>query len=529
MKKLSLASLLTGLVVGSTLMVSCGGGGGGGGSSPSSGSSGSSSPTTPTGTGYFVDAPVQGLYYTTSSGISGYTGSNGSFSYDVGDSVTFDAGSTTLGSVTISVPSTTITPVSLFNDSVSSLSQCVANNLQGCNPNDYQALLTMQIIQTYGNCYSVSSTLCSITNAFIPVSSVSSMTSYSAYNTLMTNMPNLISANVALDNFLGISQTGVSFTAYVYSINNGDNSLITVYINGQPVTLGVDTGASGVIVNQSALGNAIPQSAVNTSQTWSVTYGGGTTAYGYMASVTVCMNPNIPQSCVIMPIGISTSGNSFPSSGQVQGDFGLDNSLNTQALGYSYNYYLMKQNLYYNGFELGWYSLLDGYWEPSASNPIGYIVFGNTNSFNPSHTISYSGSFPEVSTTFGSYINYSFFDTGSTFSYLSTSVLSTEIPNFSSSADEGNCNTSNWLQGGYLLSYSIGNFAYSFTTEPSSSSVCYSANLIKDVVFDVGKGVYGQEDFGLSEMLNHTFVWYLDTNPRDYTYGLVYQLGISNY
>lgn len=70
----------------------------------SGGSSGSSSTATApenntvSSTGYFVDAPVQGIQYTTSSGLTGVTGVGGSFSYAPGDTVTFTVGNVTIGS-----------------------------------------------------------------------------------------------------------------------------------------------------------------------------------------------------------------------------------------------------------------------------------------------------------------------------------------------------------------------------------------------------------------------------------------------
>jgi hypothetical protein len=67
--------------------VSCGGGGGG------------VSTSSATEEGVFVDAPVKGIEYTTSSGISGYTDENGTFRYREGDNVTFKIGNITLGTV----------------------------------------------------------------------------------------------------------------------------------------------------------------------------------------------------------------------------------------------------------------------------------------------------------------------------------------------------------------------------------------------------------------------------------------------
>ena len=70
----------------------------------------------------------------------------------------------------------------------------------------------------------------------------------------------------------------------IYACTDYPNEpIVVVYINGQPVKMLLDTGASGVLVNQGAV--PIPQSAY-TSQTFSVTYGDGTTASGTVAMAT---------------------------------------------------------------------------------------------------------------------------------------------------------------------------------------------------------------------------------------------------
>lgn len=83
-------------------LAACGGGGGGGGATagPVAGSS----------SGTFSDAQVQGLAYTTTSGVSGVTDANGVFTYNPGDQVTFSLGGLTLGSTTASA---LVTPLSL--------------------------------------------------------------------------------------------------------------------------------------------------------------------------------------------------------------------------------------------------------------------------------------------------------------------------------------------------------------------------------------------------------------------------------
>ena len=69
-------------------------GGGGGGSSSSSSSSSS--------TGYFVDSAVGGIDYYINGTLAGQTGSDGSFSYNAGDTITFKVGTITVGDITAS-------------------------------------------------------------------------------------------------------------------------------------------------------------------------------------------------------------------------------------------------------------------------------------------------------------------------------------------------------------------------------------------------------------------------------------------
>lgn len=96
------------------LLASCGGGGGG--STPTTPPSGSNPATL----GTFVDAPVSGVAYTTSSGMSGTTDQNGQFKFAVGDTVTFSAAGVTLGSFQPNVASdgtAIVTPLNLVGAS----------------------------------------------------------------------------------------------------------------------------------------------------------------------------------------------------------------------------------------------------------------------------------------------------------------------------------------------------------------------------------------------------------------------------
>ena len=80
-------------------------------------SAGSSGSISAPGLGNFVDAPVSGMTYTTSSGLSGTTNGYGQFLFNPGDTVTFMADGVMLGAVRVTTSATTgattVTPVDL--------------------------------------------------------------------------------------------------------------------------------------------------------------------------------------------------------------------------------------------------------------------------------------------------------------------------------------------------------------------------------------------------------------------------------
>jgi hypothetical protein len=73
--------------------------GGGGGNGGGGNGGGGNNPPVSELTGVFVDAPVAGLNYTTSSNLSGITDANGRYKYNPGDTVTFSIGDLVLGTV----------------------------------------------------------------------------------------------------------------------------------------------------------------------------------------------------------------------------------------------------------------------------------------------------------------------------------------------------------------------------------------------------------------------------------------------
>ena len=116
-------------------LAGCGGGGGGGGGSGSVGGASLA-------TGNLVDAPVAGVSYQTSSGLSGMTGIDGSFSYKSGDTVTFTVLGVTLGR-SVTVPGNgVVTPLSITGEDPTGATPTLANA-----PN---ATALAQFLQTLG-------------------------------------------------------------------------------------------------------------------------------------------------------------------------------------------------------------------------------------------------------------------------------------------------------------------------------------------------------------------------------------------
>ncbi|MFP3256927.1 MAG: retropepsin-like aspartic protease [Candidatus Nanopusillus acidilobi] len=308
--------------------------------------------------------------------------------------------------------------------------------------------------------------------------------------------------------------------------------IVVVYINGQPVKMLLDTGASGVLVNQGAV--SIPQSAY-TSQTFSVTYGDGSTASGTVATATVCPTSSTV-GCVTMPIAVNsqTSGSNvaFSSTGEDQGDFGMDCGYNTQGgpNAFCYLYYLWQQNPSYSSYSLSFNIPSNTfYYTPSGTTPIGTITYG---SFSASNLISYPPYVLSANAVYGNSLTVpTGFDTGSAAVFLSRTILQAEIPNFSTSSDENNCGLSSGLQGGFNLYYQIpyvnsnSTFSTTFTTEPPSNMCSVFSNnplILEGWTIDLGTIDYNEgTTFGLPEMIRHSYIWILGNN------GMVQYVGVE--
>lgn len=98
------------------MLAACGGGGS------------SSSAPAGTATGTLSDSAVGGVAYSTSSGLTGTTDSQGHFNYKPGDTVTFKIGGLTLGAVTATGTGATITPLDIAQ-SVPGLTETQQQNM----------------------------------------------------------------------------------------------------------------------------------------------------------------------------------------------------------------------------------------------------------------------------------------------------------------------------------------------------------------------------------------------------------------
>ena len=100
-------------------LAGCGGGSGSGSGSLSGGGSLS--------TGNLVDAPVGGVSYQTSSGLSGITGIDGSFSYKSGDTVAFTVLGVTLGGSVVVPGNGVVTPLTITGEDPTGATPTLAN------------------------------------------------------------------------------------------------------------------------------------------------------------------------------------------------------------------------------------------------------------------------------------------------------------------------------------------------------------------------------------------------------------------
>ncbi len=372
--------------------------------------------------------------------------------------------------------------------------------------------------------------------------------------------------------------TAYNNVMYIYLDDYADEDApnipyVYIYINGDstPIPLLLDTGATGILINQSALNNAgIDTSSMSEANSFSVTFGDTSTASGYVNNVSVYTAASgSGLGAQNIPIAIATSDNAFPSTGFLQGDFGMGLSPYYsfgQSGGTVYTPSFptaVSNNNYNNGFILNFqnitftngYDILDN----PKNNPVGTITFGlNTESDNavPAGAefypnLSQSGnqySFPLIPSEFGSstsdsnsYEFYSFFDTGSNFIFLGTDALDDAVGGAASTNDvisSGSCQS--LVYGGLnvdfsLLNNSSSHISNNFITEPDNStdnSFCdYTAvtNVINSSnnnalafqnAVSYGGSQKGQEDLGLPFVYDNIIYWQAQTGSQSWGIGV---------
>ncbi len=120
--------------------------------------------------------------------------------------------------------------------------------------------------------------------------------------------------------------TAYNNVMYIYLDDYADEDsrnipYVYVYINGgsTPIPLLLDTGATGILINKSAL-TAAGVDIASTSKTFSVTFGDNSTASGYVNDADVyTASSGGGLEAQNIPIAIATSDNAFPSTGFLQG------------------------------------------------------------------------------------------------------------------------------------------------------------------------------------------------------------------
>jgi len=201
------------LIVSTLTLLGCGGGGEGS-------KSGSGSQTA---TGVFKDSNVSGLQYT-SGAISGITGTDGSFDYEIGKTITFSIGGVTIGSAN---GDSTITPVDLVpsgrssNRNVQNIVRFLMMLDSDGNPrNGIQ--ITPAVREIAVTWSQVDFSTSSLSTALVSISS-DAATADSGIHIL----PNAISAQVHIESTLSCTRAG----AYIGNYTGGDNGTFGMYVN----------------------------------------------------------------------------------------------------------------------------------------------------------------------------------------------------------------------------------------------------------------------------------------------------------
>ncbi len=238
MKNSSIQGMKWATVALSAALVACGGGG--------SDTTAADGGTTPlklgSSTGVLTDAAVQGVAFTTSSGVTGTTDARGQYRYNPGDTVSFTLGALTLGTVPAAA---LVTPIELAGGS--------ANKLQNL-------LVLMQSLDTDGvaaNGINIPAAAAAAVTAGIDLASAPAVFSATTNTGLVAaqtaggiSRP-ITSSSAAAAHFLSQSQALLSSQIWIGSYDNGAGILFQrfgadgTYLNAQ-IGPSESGGSSGV-------------------------------------------------------------------------------------------------------------------------------------------------------------------------------------------------------------------------------------------------------------------------------------------
>ena len=386
-------------------------------------------------------------------------------------------------------------------------------------------------------------------------------------NVSITPLPPIIKPISNTMNVYLEQENGQSSTNNVYN-----RPYVNVYINGSstPIHLLLDTGVTGILINQSVLTSA-GINIIPTTFTFSGQFGDLATFSGYVAYANISTGGGL--TAQNMPIAVATTDADFPSTGFLQGDFGMGLSpyysfggaVNTPGELFTPSFATAISNSSYNnGFILDFNNLLftNGYdiIANPQTTPVGTIIYGlntTTNNTIPSGSIFYANnplnttqSSPLISAEFGDYTEdsqgqmfYITFDTGTPFIHLGSDALNYGIASGATINDvDSNTNSAcyDFVFGGLNLYYGLytaTEWTYnSFMTEPvgvydnfcdysalTSSSTSSAVALDNAVIYDytnITEGSPGQEIFGLPFMFNQPMYWQAQTSNSTWGVGI---------
>ncbi len=353
-----------------------------------------------------------------------------------------------------------------------------------------------------------------------------------------------------------------------YSDENAVNRpYVNVYINGSPtpIPLLLDTGATGIMINQSALTNA-GITVSPSSYTFSGSFGDGGTFSGQVdyANVSTAAGGS-GLTAQNIPIAVAATDSDFPSAGFLQGDFGMGLSPYLSFGNFSGDMFTPSivtafPAPYNNGFILDFnnVSFIDGGFDIISNpniTPVGTLIFGlNTESNNmiPAGSIFFpnasgkTNAFPMIKSEFGGYFStegkqfYSFFDTGTNYISLGTDAINYGTGNSSAYIDDAySCEGfSDFLYGGTTINFglfinSTTYNIYNLETAPDNlyNDFCDYTALTDAIIsgssaiaLDNNVSYYdssgSEADFGLALMLNQPFYWQAPSSNSSWGVGI---------